>query len=83
MALILTFMQDAFMHQNVNNMTNIYFSAAKCQPKNAQSRLREESFLHQIFEKCTKCGGWTMKIPPRPKLWRFPEAEFGAKGVRR
>ena len=22
-------------------------------------------------------------IPPRPKLWRFPEAEFGAKGVRR
>ena len=22
-------------------------------------------------------------IPPRPKLWRFPEAEFGNKGVRR
>ena len=22
-------------------------------------------------------------IPPRPKLWRFPEAEFGSKGVRR
>jgi hypothetical protein len=22
-------------------------------------------------------------IPPRPKLWRFPGAEFGNKGVRR
>ena len=22
-------------------------------------------------------------IPPRPKMWRFPEAEFGNKGVRR
>ena len=22
-------------------------------------------------------------VPPRPRMWRFPEAEFGDKGVRR